>query len=66
VTGGGAIASSPALYAYFLASESYKIPSEKMSMTIIGALEGNTDKINSQVNLLQWVSRLVSLASPVK
>jgi hypothetical protein len=52
VTGGGAIASSPALYAYFLASESFKIPSEKMSVTIIGSIDGDTDKINSQVNLL--------------
>ena len=47
VTGGGAIASSPALYAYFLASETYEVQPEKMSVTIIGSVEGNTDKINS-------------------
>jgi hypothetical protein len=66
VTGAAAIATSPALYSYFVASESYKIPSEIMSVTVIGTIAGNTDKITSNVNLLQWASRLVSLASPVK
>jgi len=66
VTGAAAIATSPALYSYFMASESYNIPPEKMTVTVVGTIAGNTDKITSNVNLLQWASRLVSLSSPVK
>ena len=66
VTGAAAIATSPALYAYFTASESFYIPADKMSVTVVGSIKGRTDKITSKVNLLQWVSRLVSLSSPVK
>lgn len=52
VTGAAAIATSPALYAYFMAAESYNIPPQKMTMTDIGTIAGNTDKITSNVNLL--------------
>lgn len=52
VTGAAAIATSPALYSFFMASESYQIPSEKMSVTVVGAIRGETDKISSTVNLL--------------
>lgn len=65
-TTGGSIASNPALYAYIAITQTQDIDSAKVSVTQIGSKAGSTSKINSQVNLLQWASRLVSLASPVK
>lgn len=52
VTGAAAIATSPALYAYFTASETFNIPPERMTVTVVGAIKGQTDKITSSVNLL--------------
>ena len=66
ITGGGSISSSPALYSYFLVTDRLNIPGSKISATVVGSLEDETDKISTSVNPLQWASRIFSLAAPVK
>jgi len=66
ITGGESISSSPALYSYFLITDRRDIKGSKISATLVGSLEDETDKISTSVNPLQWASRIFSLAAPVK
>ena len=42
------------------------VSGSKISATLVGSLESETDKISTSVNPLQWASRIFSLAAPVK
>lgn len=66
IIGGGSIAESPSLYAFFTATEFLQVPPSKISMTVIGGITMDTDKIQGTVNILQWADRIVALTSPVK
>ena len=64
--GGGTIASNPSLYAFFQATEFLQIPPEKISMTTVGGVRRDVDKISANVNPVQWINRIIAITSPVK
>lgn len=66
IIGGGSIAESPALYAFFSAEQFIGVDPKKISMTVIGALHKDTEKISGNVNPIQWLNRIIALTSPVK
>lgn len=50
IIGGGSIAESPALYAFFSAEQFIGVDPSKISMTVVGALHKDTEKISGNVN----------------
>jgi len=60
------IAKSPALYAYLYATEKIGVPEEDIRMVSIGSTVEEPDMISASTGLIEWVSRLSSLASSVK
>jgi patatin-like phospholipase/acyl hydrolase len=64
--GGDTVAASPALYAHFLVSTLWKVPTIKIRMVTIGSQDYSSDKITNQVSVLDWVERLYQLTGPVK
>lgn len=50
IIGGGSIAESPSLYAFFSATELLGVPPEKVTMTIVGAVNKDNEKIEGNVN----------------
>jgi hypothetical protein len=66
IIGGSSVAESPALYAFFSATEFLNVPQEKISVTVVGAVKKATEKISGRVNPIQWLNRIISLTSPVK
>lgn len=63
---GSNYAKSPALYAYLYATERLGVKQADINMVSVGSTNEEPELIGDNVGLLDWVSRLTSLASSVK
>jgi len=61
------VASSPAMFAYMDATDKPpKIEPEKIRVVSVGSTNALPDRIDQEVGLLDWASRLLTLNAPVK
>lgn len=63
---GDNISMSPALFAYFYASEKLSIPEDKIKFVSIGATNEIPGKIDFNLSLAKWAYKLTSINSSVK
>lgn len=60
------VASSPALFAYMDATDKSSKDPKKIRVVSVGSTNALPDRIDANVGLLDWASRLLTLNAPVK
>lgn len=60
------VASSPALFAYMDAVDKQNVDQRKVRVVSVGSTNALPDRIDADVGLLDWATRLLTLNAPVK